>query len=92
MNLMSRLSSDARHRRRMRAARAEIRRAERAIEKRQRAAQPGYDELSDPFFLGVMALAVVVLVFDLGADSSVLGDWLQTLSRISLFTSEVPRV
>lgn len=92
MNLMSRLSSDARHRRRLRAARAEIRRAQRAIEKRQRAANPGYDELSCPFFVGVMVLAVVVLAFDLGADSSVLSEWFQALSRISIFTSEVPRV
>lgn len=30
----------------------------------QRPAEPGYDELSNPVFLGVMALAVAVLIVD----------------------------
>lgn len=32
----------------------------------RRLPEPGYDELSNPVFLGVMALAVVVLVVDVG--------------------------
>ncbi len=31
----------------------------------QRTPNPGYDELSDPWFLGVMATAVVVLLVDI---------------------------
>lgn len=33
---------------------------------RKRLPQPGYDELSNPVFLGVMAAAVAVLVVDIG--------------------------
>ncbi|WP_454908410.1 hypothetical protein [Variovorax gossypii] len=65
MNLMSRLFAESRSRQRLRAARAEIRRAERAMRKRQRPANDGYDELRDPLFLIVMVAAVVVLCLDL---------------------------
>lgn len=77
MNLMTRLSSDARHARRLRAARAEIRRVERTIARRRSAPNPGYDELRDPLFVSVMTLAVVVLIADLFTDfdTSILGGW-----------------
>lgn len=77
MNLMSRLSADGRHRRRLREARAEIRRVERAVRMRQRAPEPGYDELRDPLFLATMAIAIFVLIFDLHDRTSVLVDWVQ---------------
>lgn len=53
---------------RLRCARVAVRRAARSAERRQRAASPGYDELSDPVFLVVMALAIVVLFIDLRGD------------------------
>lgn len=79
MNLMSRLFADARSARRLRAARAEIRRTDRALAKRFSQDNPGYDELSDPLFIVIMALAVLVIVLDVrgeGGTSVVLG-WLR---------------
>jgi hypothetical protein len=91
MNLMSRLSADGRARKRLREARAEIRRAERSIRKRNRPANPGYDELRCPYFIGVMVLALVVLFFDLRADSSALVGWAQVLPSLSP-SVEMPHV
>ena len=82
MNLMSRLSADGRARRRLREARAEIRRADRAVRRRQRAASPGYGEVSRPWFLLTMAVALVVLFFDLRPVLAGLGDWVQLTSLV----------
>lgn len=68
MNLFSRLSSDARHARRLREARSEIRRVERTAAERRRLPDPGYDELSDPLFIFVVLLALAVLVMDIRGD------------------------
>jgi len=77
MNLMSRLFADTRQERRLRQARAEIRRVERELAKRRRIAEPGYDDLNDPVFFAVMLAAVIVLVVDVRGDvnASVLLHW-----------------
>jgi hypothetical protein len=79
MNLMSRLFADARSARRLRAARAEIRRTERALARRFRQDNPGYDELSDPLFIAIMVLAALVIVLDVrgAGDASVILTWLR---------------
>lgn len=72
MNLMSRLTADVRHARRLRDARAQIRRAERAEAAKRNAQRrlprPGYDELSDPVFMCTMVVAVFVIVLDIRGD------------------------
>lgn len=82
MNLMSRLFADARSARRLRAARALIRQTDRALAKRLRRDNPGYDDLSDPFFIVIMVLAVIVIVLDVrgAGDSSVILDWLHAVA------------
>lgn len=77
MKLLERLGARLRHRRRLRAARRDIRRTQRSIEARQRAANPGYDELRCPIFIGTMLLAVAVLVLDIREDisPSVIQEW-----------------
>lgn len=82
MNLMTRLFADARSARRLRAARAEIRRTDRAVAKRFRQDNPGYDELSDPLFIVIMVLAALVIVLDVRGDdgASVILAWLRDIA------------
>ncbi len=77
MTLLSRLLADTREARRLRQARAAIRRAEHALAERQRIVEPGYDDLNNPVFFAVMLVAVIVLVADIRGDmdSSVLISW-----------------
>lgn len=81
MNLMTRLTSDARRARRLRQARAAIRRADRAIAKRTHPSDPGYDEISNPVFVTVMLSAVTVMVLDIRGviDSAVPFEWLRSI-------------
>lgn len=80
MNLMSRLSSDARRARRLRQARAAIRRTERAIAARK-LSDPGYDEISNPVFVTVMLSAVAVMVLDIRGviDTAAPFEWLRSI-------------
>lgn len=79
--LLSRLFADPRRARRLRQARAEIRRTVRVTAERQRLRDPGYDELMDPKFITVMLLSVIVLVLDVRGlvDWSALIGWFHAI-------------
>lgn len=82
MNLMSRLTADGRRAHQLRQARAAHRRA---VAKRQRFSDPGYDELSNPRFVALLLLAVAVIVLDIRGDidSSVPINWLRSVAMIA---------
>lgn len=49
-----------------------------------RGASPGYDELNNPIFLAVMALATVVLAIDVSDAWSALGTFIQALGEFAM--------
>ncbi len=64
MITFKRMRARARHAWRLAQARLVIAQVERRQAQRQRAPNPGYDELRCPWFVGVMLLALLVLVID----------------------------
>lgn len=83
MTWVKRLKGAMRDRRHRREARLAIAKAQRAVDRRRRP-NPGYDELKDPWFIGVMCVAVVALVLDLRPEleTSPLAAWFREAIEI----------